>query len=378
MTGRGTPAAPARSPSPPSGGQLVNALPHPVLVLDHDNRIIFVNAAGEDFFRSGASQLAQLRLDDLVGFASPLIALVAQVRLTGSSVHEYGVDLGSPRTGEARRIDIFGRLLGHPPGQIVLVLQERAMARMIERQLSHRGVARSVSAMASVLAHEIKNPLSGIRGAAQLIEPDLDDEGRALTRLICAETDRICGLVDQMERFSDDRPIRREPLNIHAVLDHVKQLASSGFAARIKFEERYDPSLPRVLGDRDRLVQAVLNLVKNAAEAIGPGRRDGRITLATAFRPGVRLTVPGTAAHTSLPLMISISDNGPGVGEDIRAHLFEPFVTSKASGRGLGLALVAKIIGDHGGTIELRPLEPGSAIRILLPMHSVTAGKADG
>jgi two-component system nitrogen regulation sensor histidine kinase GlnL len=249
------------------------------------------------------------------------------------------------------------------------MLQQRSMAQMIERQLTHRAAARSVSGMAGVLAHEIKNPLSGIRGAAQLLEPSLSDEDRVLSQLICAETDRIRNLVDRMEVFGDERPIAKEAVNIHDVLHHVRKISETGFARGITFIEDYDPSLPPVLGNRDKLVQVFLNLVKNAAEAIGEKREHGRILMQTAFRPGVRLSVPGSETRVSLPLMIQIEDNGGGITESMKPHLFDPFVTTKVSGTGLGLALVAKIISDHGGIIECDSEPKRTTFRVLLPMQ---------
>jgi two-component system, NtrC family, nitrogen regulation sensor histidine kinase GlnL len=244
---------------------------------------------------------------------------------------------------------------------------------MIERQLTHRAAARSVSGLAALLAHEIKNPLSGIRGAAQLLEPGLKEDDRALTQLICAETDRIRNLVDRMEVFGDERPLGTEPVNIHQVLDHVKRLAETGFLGNARITVEFDPSLPPVPGNRDKLIQAFLNLVKNAAEAIAegrePGDRAGRIVLRTAFRPGMRLAVPGTGARVSLPLMIEVEDNGPGVPDSLKPHLFDPFVTTKRTGSGLGLALVAKIIGDHGGVIECESVPRHTAFRVLLPLQ---------
>jgi two-component system nitrogen regulation sensor histidine kinase GlnL len=226
-----------------------------------------------------------------------------------------------------------------------------------------------VTGLAAVLAHEIKNPLSGIRGAAQLLEGSLSDADRALTQLICAESDRICKLVDRMEVFGDERPLGRQPVNIHDVLDHVKQVATNGFARHISIVENYDPSLPPIAGNRDKLIQVFLNLIKNAAEAIGEERTDGQIVLGTAFRPGVRLSVPGSKARVALPLEISVADNGPGVPEDLRPHMFDPFVTTKQNGTGLGLALVAKIIGDHGGVIECDSQARRTVFRALMPMH---------
>ena len=223
--------------------------------------------------------------------------------------------------------------------------------------------------MAAVLAHEIKNPLSGIRGAAQLLEQGLSDEDRALSQLICSETERIRNLVDRMEVFGDERPLTKEPVNIHDVLNHVRRLAESGFARGVRFIEDYDPSLPPIPGNRDKLVQAFLNLIKNAAEAIGDANPDGRIVMQTSFRPGVRLSVPGTDTRISLPLMIQIEDNGAGVPDHLRPHLFDPFVTTKHNGTGLGLALVAKIIGDHGGIIECDSEPNRTMFRVLLPMQ---------
>ena len=211
---------------------LLGVLPHPLLVIGAGLTIEYANIAAEDFFQMSAGVLCRRALTDVVAFGSPLIALVEQVQRNGSTVNEYGVELGSFRFDAPKLVDLYGGPVAEMPGRVLIMLQQRSMAQMIERQLTHRGAARSVSGLAAVLAHEIKNPLSGIRGAAQLLESERTDSDRALTQLICAESDRICKLVDRMEIFGDERPLQREPVNIHDVLDHVKQIARTGFAAR--------------------------------------------------------------------------------------------------------------------------------------------------
>ncbi len=355
---------------PGAAEAVLNSLPHPVIVVAPDGKIADANVAAENFFEGSVQMLRRNALRDIVPFGSPLLALVEQVRHRGAAVNEYKVDLSTPRMPGERIVDLHVAPLLEQPGHIVVMLQERTIADKMDRQLTHRGAARSVIALASMLAHEIKNPLSGIRGAAQLLEQSANDDDRTLTRLICDEADRIVKLVDRMEVFGDERPVEREPVNIHAVLEHVKRLAQSGFGRHVRFIEEYDPSLPFVLANRDQLIQVFLNLVKNAAESIGEGAADGEIQLSTAFRPGVRLSLPGSKTRVSLPLEFCVKDNGPGVPEDLMPHLFEPFVTTKPSGSGLGLALVAKIVGDHGGIIECESQSRRTIFRVLMPMFT--------
>ncbi|MEO0728971.1 MAG: ATP-binding protein [Pseudomonadota bacterium] len=363
--------APQAAPDGLAFEALLAALPHPVCVINDADTFAYANPAAEEFFGTSAPSLRRHTIGQIVAFGSPLLTLVEQVQRTRSTVNEYSVEIALPRTEAARLVDVYCGPMPDVPDRIFVMLLERSVAQMIERQLTHRAAARSVSGLAAMLAHEIKNPLSGIRGAAQLIEPALDDTDRGLAQLICAETDRIRDLVDRMEVFGDERPFAPEPVNIHGVLEHVRRLAETGFARDLYFDEVYDPSLPAVAGLRDKLVQVVLNLVKNAAEAVADLGDKGRIRLRTRFRPGVRLSVPGAGSRQSLPLIIEIEDNGPGIPADLQSAIFDPFVTSKPSGTGLGLALAAKIIGDHGGLIECDS-EPGRTIfRMLLPMHEL-------
>src|ERR1700691_91745 len=358
-----------------SADVVLNALPHPVIVVSSDGKVSDANAAAEAFFEVSVTHLRRHLLRDLVPFGSPLLTLIEQVRARGAAVNEYKVDLGTPRNPGDRLVDLYVAPLPEQPDAVVVMLQGRTTADKMDRQLTHRGAARSVIALAAMLAHEIKNPLSGIRGAAQLLEQSVNDDDRTLTRLICDEADRIVKLVDRMEVFGDERPVEREPINIHVVLDHVKRLAQSGFGRNVKFVEDYDPSLPPVLANRDQLIQVFLNLVKNAAEAIGDAH-GGEIALTTAFPPGVRLSLPGSKARISLPLEFCVRDNGPGVPDELMPHLFDPFVTTKPTGSGLGLAPVAKIVGDHGGIIECESQPRRTVFRVLMPKYATSESVA--
>jgi len=353
---------------------LLAALPNPVIALDGAGIVRFLNPAAEQFFGVSAAALTGSPITEHVLPESPIFGLVEAVRRSESSIAEYDVLIAGPRF-PARSVTIQGAPAGEAGELVVLSLHERSMADLMDRQLTHRNAARSVTAMAAMLAHEVKNPLSGIRGAAQLLEQDADEAGRELTRLICEETDRIVALVDRMEGFAEHAPIAGAEVNIHEVLDRVRKIAQSGFARHLMLIEEYDPSLPPVPGDRDLLLQVLLNLVKNAAEAVGD--TDGEIILRTAYRHGLRLAGPD-GARRHLPLMVSVADNGGGIPDDIKPQLFDPFVTTKHNGTGLGLALVAKVIGDHGGVIEFDS-EPGRTVfRVFLPVVTSAGVAQDG
>ena len=348
---------------------MLAALPLPVLLLDADDRFRFANHAAETLLGLSVTALAQLHLSDLIPRAHPVHALLRDVRDADATVADHDVLLQGPRL-RPLRVGLQATPLPEEPGSILLTLTDTGAARALDRHMTVRGAARSASGMAAILAHEVKNPLSGIRGAAQLLEASVAPEDRELTVLIRDEADRIRALIDRMEVFGD-RPLERGPVNIHRVLEHVRRLAASGFAAHLRFVEEYDPSLPPVLGARDQLVQVVLNLVKNAAEAITEaGIEGGEITLTTAYQHGLRLATRNGAERTHLPLVVTVRDNGPGIPEELRATLFEPFVSTRAGGSGLGLALVAKLIADHGGLVEADSRPGRTEFRLHLPMDS--------
>lgn len=356
------------APKPVDSMAVLAALPIPVVLLDAENRFRFANPDAEQFFGISAAGLAQLALVDLLPADNPIFMLIDQVRSVGASFADYDMRLESPRI-KKQGVTVHCSPLPEEPGSVVLVLHDASAARTLDRQMGFRSAARSVSGMAAILAHEVKNPLSGIRGAAQLLEASVDEADRELTVLIRDEADRIRDLVDRMEVFGE-KPVVFGAVNIHRVLEHVRRIAQSGFAENIKIAEVYDPSLPPVLGNRDQLVQVLLNLVKNAAEAVSDlTNSPPEIVLTTAYQHGVRLAVPGSNTRVDLPLVVSVRDNGPGISEDIRPNLFDAFVTSKPSGSGLGLALVAKIVADHGGLIEVDSRPGRTEFRLHLPMH---------
>jgi two-component system nitrogen regulation sensor histidine kinase GlnL len=355
------------TPRPPDSAAILAAVPVPVIVLDAEDRFRFANDAAEQFLGISSASLLHLKLVDLVPDDNPIFMLIHQVRRGEVTISEHDLTIESPRL-KKQGITVQGSPLPGEPGSVLLILQDVSAARHLDRQLSFRSAARSVAGMAAVLAHEVKNPLSGIRGAAQLLEASVGEQDRELTVLIRDEADRIRALVDRMEAFGE-KPVERGAVNIHRVLEHVRRLAQTGFAAELRFTENYDPSLPHVHGNRDQLVQVLLNLVKNAAEAIVFSHAPkGEITLTTAFQHGVRLAVPGSDQRLHLPLMVSVRDNGPGIAEDIRDNLFDAFVSAKPSGSGLGLALVAKIVADHGGLIEFDSRPGRTEFRLFLPM----------
>ncbi len=345
----------------------LQALPQPVLICNVDNKIISANYAAETFFGISQQVLYRHKIDDLFAFGSPVLQMVDDVRQQQSPRTEFRVNASPMRSTLERQTDIYCSPIPEFLGAVSLLFQERTMADKIDRQLVSQGAVRSATGLAAMLAHEIKNPLSGIRGAAQLLEQTIPVEEQQFARLIRDETDRIVKLIDRVEVFGDQRPVERSAVNIHQVLDRVRLLALSGVAEGVQIIQNYDPSLPFVFGNQDQLIQVFLNVIKNSAEAFD-NKANSMITISTGFKPGIKISTAGQSDRISLPLEILIKDNGPGVPEHILPFMFDPFVTAKSGGSGLGLALVAKIISDHGGVVECDSKPGRTQFRILLPM----------
>ncbi|MEM9761078.1 MAG: ATP-binding protein [Pseudomonadota bacterium] len=349
-------------------GALWNALPNPALVISAEGEIIAVNATAEHFFAASERQLKGARLADYAGSGSRVMALVDQAARDGISMADYDVELSWPEA-PTRLVDLSVAQIGAGDGTrpLLLMLQPRSIADSMDRSLTHRDAARSMTGMAAMLAHEVKNPLAGISGAAQLLEMNLGERDRELTDLIRAEADRISNLLEQVEEFGAIGPRRSVPVNIHDVLDRAVKSAKAGFARHARFIEEYDPSLPPVMGDPDQLIQIFINLLKNAGEATP--EVGGLVTVRTGYRAGIKVVGP-SGKRASLPLQVTIADNGSGVPDEMKRHIFEPFVTSKSSGSGLGLAFVSKAVSDHGGVISCES-EPGwTRMKLRLPIAS--------
>ena len=350
---------------------ILSALNAAVLTVDRAGRVTSFNPAAESLLNTGAPQALGRPLSRLLPADHPLFGMIETVREQGVNLTEYEVSIETPRV---KLPVVVAQLspVGDDPGVVAVMLVPMTLAREIDRHLAHRGAARSVGGMAALLAHEIKNPLAGIRGAAQLIEANVDAGDRELAALIRDEADRVAALVNRMEAFAGPEGLDRKPVNIHEVLNRVRRVSEAGFASGIAFVEEYDPSLPPVPGDHDRLVQVFLNLVKNAAEAC-PGE-GGEILLRTVFRHGERLAVSGSGRRVHLPLEVSVQDNGRGIPEELHRTLFDPFVTGRQGGQGLGLALVAKIVDEHAGAVAFESEPRRTVFRVLLPVDIEEGG----
>ena len=342
---------------------LWSAIPYPALVLDGGDAILTANPAAESFAATSLRQMAGRSLGRFLGPGSAVLDAVSQARRGGVSVAQYNVMVGW--ADQAAELHNVHATPVNDAGDILVLMHPQGMADKMDRSLGHRSAARSVTGMAAMLAHEIRNPLAGISGAAQLLEMSLGDGDRELTGLIRAEAARIGKLVDRVELFGDLRPAQRRPLNIHDVLDRARRAAQAGFAAHARFTEEFDPSLPPTAGDPDQLLQVFQNLLKNAAEAAP--RVGGVISISTAYQPGVKLTRPGGKSE-SVPLVVTIADNGPGIPENIIRDIFDPFVSSKVNGTGLGLSLVSKFVADHGGVVECDSRPGRTRFRVRLPV----------
>ncbi|QIE44419.1 PAS domain-containing sensor histidine kinase [Pseudohalocynthiibacter aestuariivivens] len=349
------------------------SLPVPGLILDTSDRIVRINPAAEGFLNSSAKAVIGVPVWDILMVDAPLEEAFARARQIGTPLFVNDVDIG---TGSRAPLQCNLQIapLGGSPGHMLVLVSPRELAGRMTQNHSVKSAAKSAIGMAEMMAHEIKNPLAGITGAAQLLSMGLSPDDLELTDLIVSESRRIVGILDQVEQFGNVTAPRLQPVNIHDVLDRARRSALLGFAADMTVIEAYDPSLPSASGDPDQLLQVIQNLLKNAAEAAGG--QGGTITLRTYYEQSLRVR-GSDGAGRSLPLQIEVIDDGPGLPADIADDVFDPFVSGRENGTGLGLALAAKIISEIGGWISVSSV-PGRTIFRISLARAQTTDKENG
>ncbi len=339
------------------------SLPVPAVVIAPDDSILELNPAAEGFLNTSAKSITGSPIWDEISIDSPLETAFERARTNGTPLFVNDVDVGSGQRAPLQCALQIAPLSGQP-GHMIMMITPRELASRLTQSQSVTSAARSAIGMAEMLAHEIKNPLAGITGAAQLLSMNLNADDLELTDLIVAESRRIVKLLEQVEQFGNLTEPEHAPINLHDVLNRARRSALLGFGAKMRIDEIYDPSLPLAAGDKDQLLQVVLNLLKNASEAAGAS--GGTIRLRTYFEHSFRLR-RADGAGQALPLQMEITDDGPGLPEHIRDDVFDPFVSGHENGTGLGLALVSKIISDHGGWISVDSVPGQTTFRISLP-----------
>ena len=339
------------------------SLPVPAMLITREDRVCDINAAAEGFLNASAKAVMNQPVWDLLAVDAPIEAALARARENGTPLFVNDVDVGTGNRAPLQSALQIAPLFGSD-GVMILMISPRELASRMTRSQSVKSAARSAIGMAEMLAHEIKNPLAGITGAAQLLSMNLSADDLELTDLIVAESRRIVKLLEQVEQFGNLTQPERGAVNLHDVLDRARRSALLGFGAQMTIIEDYDPSLPLAIADKDQLLQVVLNLLRNASEAAGEG--GGTIRLRTYFEHSFRLR-RADGSGQALPLQIEVIDDGPGLPEHIRGDVFDPFVSGRENGTGLGLALVSKIISDHGGWISVTSTPGHTVFRMSLP-----------
>ena len=343
--------------------QLWSNLPFPAFVVDASDSFEGVNSAAEHLFGRSNRQLQTVPLTRHFGPTSILIDTLSQARKGAMSMTRYGVSM-AVIDGPLFECAIHLSALGDE-GRFLVVLVSDGSSKKISQSIDNLAAGRSISGLAAMLAHEIRNPLAGISGAAQLLAMSGDEEADELSGLISEEARRIGDLVARVEQYGDQTPVEFKPVNIHTVLDTAVRSAKAGFGQNIQFKKAYDPSLPEVPGDPDQLMQVFQNLLKNACEAVNSGR--GQIRIQTHYNSGVKMNLAGQP-RVNLPMQIDITDNGAGIPATLIDDIFDPFISTKTNGSGLGLSLVSKVVAAHGGLIECSSQPGRTVFSVRLPL----------
>jgi len=338
------------------------SLPVPAVLVNAQDEITDINGLAESFLNASAKSLRGVPVWDRIAVDAPLEDAFARARAQGTPLFVNDVDVG---TGNAPPLQCNVQIaqISDGDGDMIILISPRELASRVNKSDTVKSAAKSAIGMAEMLAHEIKNPLAGITGAAQLLSMNLPQEELELTDLIVEESRRIVKLLEQVEQFGNLQPPAKNAVNLHDVLDRARRSALLGFGGHMAIVEDYDPSLPFALGDADQLLQVILNLLKNASEA---AESKGTIRIRSYFEHSFKLR-RSDGTGQSLPLQIEIIDDGPGLPQAIKGDIFDPFVSGKENGTGLGLALVSKIMSDHGGWISVDSIPGRTVFRLSLP-----------
>ena len=350
----------------PAGYAVLDSLPYPIIILDNANHFIWLNHAAESFFNSSLAIFHGTSAKDYFKYDSVILKMISRARETKSSLSENSVIISAPKLRNTTVNLQVGPFYANDEF-IVISLQTNSLEQFAKSQNLFKGASLSMSKVTALLAHEIRNPLAGIKGAAQLLEFELGKENQELSKLIVTETDRIIKLLERIEKLSADKPLFLEEINIHEVIDHCLMVNSSSFGKHLAVQRDFDPSLPLIFADRDLFIQLFLNLFKNASEATV---KDDILIVKTSYA----LSTPHSASEqygsNQLPLQIEVIDTGIGISPDLLGYIFEPFVSSKLNGSGLGLALVASVVSEHGGAINVSSSKDKTHFKINLPLET--------
>ena len=359
----------------PAAKQMMDILPFPVFMLDENDRFLWLNHAAEGFFHSSQAMLVPMQMSELLISDSPFFSLVRRARQSERPVSDKSLRLISPKFGVRNAaIQVTPLPVSEnvdERGAVLVTLQEQGLTDKLAAQNTVKSAALSMSKMTSLLAHEVKNPLAGIKGAAQLLETEIPEESRELSSMIVTEADRITALLNRIENLSSDMPVQLKDVNIHEILDHCIRITTASFGRHLDIKCHYDPSLPNIDADPDLLVQCFLNLFKNASEVTDD---KGILKLTTSYNLSRYLST-SQSFQVHLPLQIEIEDNGSGIPEELQDYIFEPFISGKQSGSGLGLAMVASVVADHGGAISVDTSPAGTCFTVNLPIPSHVTGR---
>jgi two-component system nitrogen regulation sensor histidine kinase GlnL len=359
----------------PADKQMMDILPFPVFMLDENDRFLWLNHAAEGFFQSSQAMLVSLQMSELLISDSPFFSLVRRARQSERPVSDKSLRLISPKFGvrnaaiQVTPLPVSDNI--EERGAVLVTLQEQGLSDQLAAQNTVKSAALSMSKMTSLLAHEVKNPLAGIKGAAQLLESEVPEESRELSSMIVTEADRITALLNRIENLSSDMPVQLKDVNIHEILDHCIRITKASFGRHLDINCHYDPSLPNIDADPELLVQCFLNLFKNASEATD---KKGILKLTTSYKLSRYLST-SQSFQVHLPLQIEIEDNGSGIPEELHDYIFEPFISGKQNGSGLGLAMVASVVADHGGAVSVDTLPAGTWFTVNLPIPSHVTGR---